>query len=319
MFTRKTGGPAPWLPMVALLLAVSWGLPSPVSSGDLETIRESGVLRHLGTPYANFVREAGKSPDGPGGADRAEGLDVELMQLFARHIGVRYQLVRTTWSDAFTDLTGRRCLPGRKPGPQVRADGRIRGDIIASGLTILPCRKAVVDFSVPTFQTGVWLAARADSSLKPITPSGRISRDVAATRAVLRNRSVLTMRGTSLDPALYDLEKTGAEIRLFPEHDHLDGLAPAIVRGAAETALLDIPSALVALQKWPGDIKIIGPITGRQFMGVAFRKSSPELLAAFNRFFEQIWKEGTYRALVRKYYPSIFLYLEDFFNRESPL
>lgn len=313
MFTRKTGGRAPWLPWVVLILSVCRGFPAEVSAGDLEAIRARGVLRHLGTPYANFVREAGPSPDGPVGADSVEGLDVELIQMFAEHIGVRYQLVRTTWAEAFADLTGRRCPPDGTAGAGPR------GDIIAGGLTILPCRKAVVDFSIPTFQTGVWLAARADSTLRPILPSGRISRDVIATRAMLRNRSVLAMRGTSLDPSLYDLEKTGARILLFPEHDHLDGLAPAIIQGAAETALLDIPGALVALQKWPGDIKIIGPITGRQFMGAAFRKNSPELLAAFNRFFEQIWKDGTYRTLVRKYYPSIFLYLEDFFSRESPL
>ena len=42
---------------------------------DLKEIKQDGVLRHLGVPYANFVD----------GADN--GLDVELMRLFAKELG----------------------------------------------------------------------------------------------------------------------------------------------------------------------------------------------------------------------------------------
>jgi hypothetical protein len=71
---------------------------------------------------------------------------------------------------------------------------------------------------------------------------------------------------------------------------------------------------LIALQKWPGKIKIIGPVSHEQLMGVAFAKSSPELRVAFNEFFQKCWDEGIYEDLVRKYYPFIFLYLGNFFN-----
>ena len=62
---------------------------------DLREIRERGVLRHLGVPYANFVTGSG------------DGLDVEIVQLFARHLGVRYEYVPTTWGDVIGDLTGK--------------------------------------------------------------------------------------------------------------------------------------------------------------------------------------------------------------------
>lgn len=64
---------------------------------DLADIRQRGALRHLGIPYANFVTTTG---------DRMDGLDVELIRLFAKHLGVRYELVETSWSEAFVDLTG---------------------------------------------------------------------------------------------------------------------------------------------------------------------------------------------------------------------
>jgi ABC-type amino acid transport substrate-binding protein len=125
------------------------------------------------------------------------------------------------------------------------------------------------------------------------------------------------MRGTCLDPALYDLEETGANILFFTESENLDEVAAAIIRGVAETTLLDIPDAMVALQRWPGDIKILGPISESQVMGVAVAKNSPDLLKEFNTFFDKIWKDGTYRALVTKYYPSVFLYLGDFFGQPN--
>ena len=199
----------------------------------------------------------------------------------------------------------------------MRVKMKIKGDIIANGLTILPHRKKIVDFSNPTFPTGVWLAARADSPLKPITPSGNISQDIVNTKALLGGKSILTMKGTCLDPALYELDKTGANILFFSESENLDDLAPAIILGKAEATLLDIPDAMVALQEWPGDIKIIGPVSENQLMGVAVAKNASGLLEEFNRFFDRIWQDGTYGALVEKYYPSVFLYLGDFFDTKT--
>ena len=48
-------------------------------AADLAEIRQRGVLRHLGVPYANFVSGFG------------DGLDVELLKGFAANIGVRYE------------------------------------------------------------------------------------------------------------------------------------------------------------------------------------------------------------------------------------
>lgn len=274
-------------------------------AADLPDIRQQGVLRHLGIPYAHFVEETTADND---------GLDVELMQLFATHLGVRYELVKTSWSEVFGDLTGDRLQFG-KDGVKVVGKTEIKGDIIANGLTVLPERQKVVDYSIATFPTGVWLVARADSPIKPITPTGSIAKDIDQVKRLLAGRSVLSMKNTCLDPDLYELAKTGAEIRYHTASQHLGDIAPAILGGAAESTLLDIPDALIALQQWPGDIKIIGPVSEPQVMGVGFAKDSPELRQEFNKFFRLIWADGTYKKLVEKYYPSIFVYLSDFFEK----
>lgn len=289
-----------WSGKLVLLLSLLVG--TTVWAWDLPEIRANGVLRHLGIPYANFVTGSG------------DGLDVEMMQLFARHLGVRYEYVETTWADVLGDLLGRR----------VRFDGKrvewldetpVRGDAIANGLTVLPQRQQVLDYSTPTFPSGVWLIARADSSLEPIKPSSDPQADIKATRLLLAECSVLVLSNTCLDPKLHNLEETGATVRELPTIRNLNEMVPALLKGEADTTILDVPDALVALAKWPGQIKVIGPITGTQDMGVGFRKDSPQLREAFDQFFAKINREGIYPRLVRKYYPSVLDYYPDYFKR----
>lgn len=279
--------------------------PALALAGNLNDIRQRGVLRHLGITYAHFVRET------PQGYD---GLDVEVMRLFAEHLGVKYQLVNTTWDNLFEDLTGFR-WDKKQQVLGTKQTNVIKGDIIANGLTMLPWRKKIVTYSRPTFPTGVWLVANARSPLNPISPSGNIAQDIKTVKALLKGHSVLTMDGTCLASGLYDLEQTQAEIKLFTQGGIINDIVPAMMNGQAECTLLDIPDAMIALQQWSGEIKIIGPISGNQVMGVAVAHSSEETLNAFNAFFKIIWQNGTYRTLVEKYYPSVFLYFEDFFNQ----
>lgn len=269
------------------------------AAGDLRDVKENGIIRHLGIPYANFVTGSG------------DGMDVELIQLFARHLGVKYEYVKTDWPEIFVDLTGKKVI---KAG---ETDGGleivpIKGDVAANGITVIPGRQKIVDFSSPTFPNQVWLIARADSPLKPIKPTGKIEKDIAAVKKLLNGKSLIGKVSTCLDPSLYDLDKTGAKISLFP--GSLNDIAPAVINGESELTLLDVPDALVALQKWPGKIKIIGPISDKQDMAAAFSKDSPALLGEFNKFMKKIKKDGTYLRLVKKYYPFATSYFPEFFK-----
>jgi ABC-type amino acid transport substrate-binding protein len=286
--------------MVLLLYAI---VPE-VAKADLKEVKQRGVLRHIGVTYAHFVREI------PGGYD---GLDVDVMKLFARHLGVKYQFVNTTWPDLFTDLTGREpdsLTHEYHPKPTKE----IKGDIISNGLTVLPYRQKIVNYSIPIFPTGVWLIVPATSPIVPIRPSGNMSVDIKNVKSLLKGHSLLTMNDTCLDAGFFDFDQAQVEVKYFTESEIINDIVPAMMDGLADATLLDIPDALITLQKWAGEIKIIGPVIDSQIMGAAVDKSSPELLKAFNDFFKQIWSDGTYRSLVEKYYPSVFLYFEDFFD-----
>jgi len=282
---------------ISLILILTWILTSHATT--LKEIKENGVLRHLGVYYANFNTGTG------------DGYDTEIMQLFAKHIGVKYQHVETTFATVITDLTG---IKVKARGTEVDILGitEPKGDIIANGLTILPWRQKVVDYSVPTFPTQVWLLARADSPINPVQPTGNPDTDIRAVKAKLKNKTVLEKKNTCLDADLYQLSEAGAILKKFS--GSLAEMAPAIIQGEAECTILDVPDALVALEKWGDKVKVIGPVSKFQGMGTGFTKDALFLRKAFNDFLKKMKNDGSLYKLVNKYYPLAFQFYPDFFS-----
>ena len=297
MRTNIPGNPPRMLVLLLLLLACFlW--PASAMGRDLDEIRQQGVLRHLGVPYANFVTGSG------------DGMDVELIQAFAKYLGVRYEYVKTTWETVVPDLIGRNVRPDGDDAVLLDATP-VKGDMVANGFTVLPWREKVLSFSAPTFPTQIILVAPANSALKPITPSSDVNRDIERVKKLTRNRTCLGVQNTCLDPALYKLKEEGAKTINFS--GALDDLSSAVIKGESETAIMEMPDALLALKKHPGRIKIIGPLSPTQDMAVGFAKDSVQLRSEFRKFLAQIKKDGTYVTIVKKYYPSAPEYYPSFF------
>ncbi|MGS0680384.1 transporter substrate-binding domain-containing protein [Shewanella sp. 125m-7] len=284
---------------------------SQVMARDLAEIKAEGVLRHVGVPYANFVSQYEE-----GNKISHSGLDIELMQNFAEHLGLEYQFVPAQWTTVLGKLTGRNALYVDKqivygePMPIV-------GDVIANGLTTLDWRKQVVDFSDDYFPSAVWLVARTESDLTPIKPSGLVLGDIRMVKGLLKDRDILAMEQSCLEPDLYDLYATEANIILPTKQLQLNEMVPFLLTIEAEATLLDVADSLIAIDKWPNAIKIIGPISEDQRMAIGFRKDSPQLREAFNQYLKQIRADGSYNRLVNKYYPTIFHYYKDYFEQTA--
>lgn len=285
---------------VSSLFAIMLLSLTTLAFADLAEVKAKGVIRHLGVPYANFVTGSG------------DGFDVELTKKFAEHLGVKYEFVQTGWASVVQDLSGK-VVKAKGAEIEITGDAPVKGDIVANGFTILPWRQKAVNFATPTFPSQIWLIARADSKIRPIKPAGSIEKDIAATKVLMKGRPVLSMENTCLDPRLYDLAATGAKI-ICKTGGNLNEMAPAILKGDAEMTILDVPDALIALQKWPGKLKIIGPVSDRQQMAAAFSKESPQLLEEYNKFIEKSRKDGTYLKLINKYYPTARKFFPEFFK-----
>jgi ABC-type amino acid transport substrate-binding protein len=254
---------------------------------DLSHIQKTGVLRHLGVPYSNFVTGDG------------DGLDVEILRMYSSEIGVRYEHVSSSWGTVISDLSGKKLIP-KGDDVEIVGETQVKGDIIGNGLTVLPWRRKVIHFSDPYFPTAVWVVARADSALNPIAPSGDNKKDVVMTKNLLVGRQILGIRETCLDPDLYNLQECSS---IYKEGLQLNDLPAAIVKGDCELTLQDAPDALLALSKYPTKVKVIGAITEQQFMAFGVSKDSPELLESFNNFLRKLRDDGTLRELIIKYYP----------------
>jgi ABC-type amino acid transport substrate-binding protein len=284
----------------AFIAAVLVFSEAAIALADMKEILEKGVIRHLGVRYARFVTGSG------------DGLSTDLIKGFAKDLGVRYEYVETNWQTVISDLTGKtyRVVDGQVI---TTGDSQVKGDVIANGLTILPWRKELFAYSTPTFPSGVWLIARGDSPLHPIRPSNSITEDIGAVKSLLNGVSVLCMYGTCLDPGLYNLKATGAV--LVPINLKMNEFAPAVIKRDAECSLLDVADAMIAMEKWPGQLKIVGPISPPQEMGCGFRKSDAALLEHFNRYLKSLRSDGRYMQLVQRYYPGVEAYFPEFFKR----
>jgi hypothetical protein len=295
MFTKRSvlgllGGT-----MACLFMASSW-------AADLAEIKKRGEIRHIGIRYANFVTGAG------------DGLDVELMQGFAKRIGVSYQLVYSDFYSVIRDLLGKDVV--RKDGEvTLTGDYPVKGDVISTGFTMLPWREAILLYSDPVLPSQVLLVAPAESELQPIKDGADLAADIAETRKVIGSRSVLVMARTCLDPTNYGLVNVGLDLKSYNKSTNLNEMVPAMLNKEAELTLLDVPDAILDLRKWAGRIKIVGPISGRQMLATAFPKDAPALRDEFNAYLSDIKASGVYDRLVDKYYPGIRRFFPEFFAK----
>lgn len=285
--------------LFAALLFISFSLQG--MAADLKEIQARGELRHLGIPYANFVTGDG------------DGFDVELVKGFASHIGVKYTLVYSDFYSVIRDLLGKDVV---RSGDQVSLEGDfpVKGDMIATGFTMLPWREKILLYSAPVFPSQVLLVARSDSQLSPIKGSDNLSNDIAETKALIGKSSLLGMERTCIDPANYGLKGKGLDLRAYTKSSNLNEIVPALLNQEAELTLLDVPDTILDLQKWAGKIKVLGPISDEQKLAAAFPKSSPELRDAFDDYLRKVKADGSYDKLVDKYYPGIRQYFPDFFT-----
>jgi ABC-type amino acid transport substrate-binding protein len=178
---------------LAWIVAVAVVLPVSVAAQTLERVRDSGVLRigyrEDAAPYS--YKDAIGQPT---------GYTVTLCQAVATDIAaevgraelaVEYVLVNT--EDRFKALQ----------------DGKI--DLLCSADTATLARRALIDFSIPTFIDGAGVLLRADG---PDNFAG------------LAGQKVGVRAATTTEEALRNtLERQGMEATIIPVDSHEDGLA----------------------------------------------------------------------------------------------
>jgi polar amino acid transport system substrate-binding protein len=210
-------------------------------------------------PFA-FVSEQGKP----------SGFDVDSMNWIAAKMGFKVKHEALAWETIVTSLLQKRI------------------DLVCSGMSISPERKAVVSFSNPYYSVRKYLLVQAKSALTK--------------EQLLSGSKKIGVQGGTNEAAWLeqnrDPNKWNYTLRYYSS-------APAaiedLVNGRIDGAAIDSPPANEAMLKNKQPVKVAGEFAEIDDFGVATRNEDKELREKINQGYELLKKDPYWGELKRKY------------------
>ncbi|MFI9650214.1 transporter substrate-binding domain-containing protein [Streptomyces sp. NPDC052040] len=246
----------------------SGGSPGKSAVGGVDLVKAGSLTTCTHLPYPPFQSEI---------HGKVQGFDVALVDLVAKNLGVKQQIVDTPFENFKTGafLNSGQC------------------DLAAAGMTITPERKKNVDFSDPYFDATQAVLVDSKSGIGSLA-------DLKAKGKKLGTQA----QTTGEDYA----KKQGFDPISFESSDAvLNGLRTGQVQGV----VIDYPVA----QGWlkdkatAGAFKLVGNLTTGEQYGFTVKKGNTKLLAAVNKAIADAKADGTYQKLYEQwigpYKPSV--------------
>ena len=249
----------------ALLCGSAAAATAPTDSPTLREVLKRGELRvGLEVGYMPF-----EMVDKGG---EIIGFDIDLARLMARKLGVKLQVVNQGWDGIIPAL-----LTGKF-------------DVTLGGMTITPERATSVDFTDPYLTIGQTVL---------------LNRKLAATIKSYKQLDdpkyrVLSKLGTTGEIAMRK-HFTRAQLRTF---EHQAEAAIEVRNGRADAFVYDLPFNSVMAAQFPDSLVHLKEPFTHEDLGWAVRKGDPALRAWLNEFLAGLKQDGTYPALVKKWFES---------------
>jgi polar amino acid transport system substrate-binding protein len=251
------------LALVSVLITACGGDEEPAgSANDNVKLVDSGQLTtctHL--PYRPFQFQQ---------RGRIVGFDVDMLDLVAKELGVRQEIVDTPFEgiQSGEDLNARKC------------------DIAAAAMTITPERGKKIAFSAPYFD--------ADQALLVHKGSGIDSLDD------LEGKTLGVLSGTT--GKMYAEKRARSGGMQLKDYEDLALQLSSVKSGQIPAAINDIP-VLLDYAKQNDDVKVATQFeTGEQYGFGMRRKTSQALQKVVNRVIERAKSDGTYERLYEKWF-----------------
>lgn len=204
------------------------------------------------------------------------GFDIDLINEVAKDLGLEVTLKNVAWNGIIGELnTG-------------------KADLIISGMSITDERKQAVLFSEPYYSTGqVVVKRKGDARITSHEDIGKLGLTVATQEATTGEQAVRETFPEAKFPQV--------KLLRFPK---LDQACLAVIQEKADVVVFDEIGLQGYIAKQGADSLegIWAPFT-EEPIGAAFRKTSPKLAAAFNQTLARMKQDGSYAALVAKYFP----------------
>jgi ABC-type amino acid transport substrate-binding protein len=246
---------------LSLAAAALFAAATAAEAASLAQIKANGKLVMLCFPHQEnpFIRVKTEVD-----LKHYEGIDYEVMEGFARHLGVALE-VRPV-KPSFAAL-----VPALLAG---------QGDVIASSFTITPERRAVVNFSQPYFTVHTVVVTAADSPLR--------------TAADLAGKTAATVRGSSQEERIQQLHPGTIHYVDFTRWNY-----DALDERSADFTVVDETSTWRLLRFYP-HLKIAFELPGADSYGYAVAPGS-DLRAALDGYLAEIRASGRLAELIRRY------------------
>lgn len=246
--------------LVLVAGCTSSGSGGKTSAGGVDVVKAGQLTTCTHLPYPPFQSEI----DG-----RVQGFDVALVDLVAKDLGVKQQILDTPFENFKTGafLNSGRC------------------DLAAAGMTITPERKKNVDFSDPYFNATQAVLVDRKSGVTSFADLKAKGRKLGA-QAQTTGEDYAKKRG--FDPISFESS---------------DALLNGLRTGQVQGVVIDYP----VVQGWlkdkanAGAFKVVDNLdTGEQY-GFTVKKGNTKLRAAINKAITDAKADGTYKKLYERW------------------
>jgi basic membrane protein A len=194
------------------------------------------------------------------------GFDIDLMKAIAEAAGFEYEFVNVSWDPLLAGM----------------ASGEY--DAAISAMTITEERAKQFDFSDPYFTAGQLIAVRMDNT--SITGP-----------ADLAGKVVGAQLGTT---GAIEIEENHPEATL-KTYDDISQAFLDLINGQTDAVVADDPLVDAFVDKYAGEIKVVGePLTAEEY-GIAVKQGAPEILEAINSGLSSVKAQGVLEQLKAKW------------------
>ncbi|CAB3896769.1 transporter substrate-binding domain-containing protein [Achromobacter anxifer] len=193
------------------------------------------------------------------------GFDIELVEALAGAMGKKVE-----WIDI--DFKG--LIPALQAG---------RADIAVSAIYITPERAKVVDFTDPYYAGGLVVMTKKDGPIKTLKD--------------LDGRKVSVQVGTKSVNYLKEHYPSVQRVEVEKNQEMFN----LVQIGRAEAAVTGKPAAKLFAQSTP-DLTVLADQITTEDYGIAVPKNKPELTRELNAALQKIKADGSYQAIVNKWF-----------------
>lgn len=214
------------------------------------------------------------------------GYEYDLLERYAKHIGVELQVKLTSSIDRAFEMLN---------------NGE--GDVIAYSLTVTKDRKRIVSFTDNHYTTRQVLVQRKPDNWTKMT-SDQINKALIRNQVDLVGEEIHVRKSSSYVDRLHNLsQEIGGDIVIIEEEDsaETEELIKRVALGEFDYTVADESVALVNAAYYP-NIDVKTAISFPQQIAWAVRKNAPKLLTSLNSWMVDLKKKPTFNVIYNKYF-----------------